>query len=48
MSGPRGSPCWTPSDDWMILSLQNKDEGEEYNYELLGHCVTINIPVVFN
>ena len=31
-------PCWTPSDDWMILSLQNKEEGEEY----------INVHAVYN
>ena len=26
-AGPSGSPCWTPDDDWMMWSPNNKADG---------------------
>ena len=27
---PKGSPCCTPSADWIVSSSQNREDGEEY------------------
>ena len=29
-SGPKGSPCWTTSEELMTFSPQNSEDGEEY------------------